>query len=149
LCTGYDTPGDPARGHWIFDQPFSASLRRSLITAARELGVPVREGGCYGHVDGPRFNSRTEVAELARAGVCAISQTGGPETVLAGELELPFALVGFVTDRANGVSSAPEPMHALVARMDASTGIFASLIERAIPRLPGADVAGIVYRIES
>ena len=33
----------------------------------------------------PRPQSRT-----------AVSQTGGPETVLCGELELPFALLGFV-----------------------------------------------------
>ena len=38
----------------------------------------VRDGGCYGHVDGPRFNTRTEIAALRRAGVTAVSQTAGP-----------------------------------------------------------------------
>jgi len=38
--------------------------------------------------------------------VTVVSQTGGPETVLCGELELPFALIGFVTDYANEVMRA-------------------------------------------
>ena len=52
----------------------------------------MRDGGCYGHVDGPRFNTKAEIRGLAPAGVTAVSQTAGPETVLAGEAELPFAL---------------------------------------------------------
>ena len=60
----------------------------------------MRDGGCYGHVDGPRFNTKAEIRGLAAAGVTAVSQTAGPETVLAGEAELPFALVGYATDYA-------------------------------------------------
>ena len=33
----------------------------------------------------------------------AVSQTAGPETVLAGEAEIPYALLGYATDYANGV----------------------------------------------
>jgi len=46
----------------------------------------------------PRFNTPSEIAQLAACGVTAVSQTAGPETVLCGELELPFGLIGFVTD---------------------------------------------------
>lgn len=116
LCTWYDRPGEPGRGHWIFDRPFSEPLRRALIGAAGRTGVPVATEGVYGHVDGPRFNSRPEVAALAAAGVGAVSQTAGPEAVLAGEAELPLALVGFVTDYANGVAAEPEPVQALLDR---------------------------------
>ena len=31
LCTFYPEPGDPRRGHWIFEDPFSAELRRALL----------------------------------------------------------------------------------------------------------------------
>ena len=31
LCTFYPEPGDPRRGHWIFEDPFSADLRRALL----------------------------------------------------------------------------------------------------------------------
>ena len=98
LCTLYDEPGAPERGHWIYEGPFSEDLRAALLEGCRAAGVPAREGGCYGHVDGPRFNTRAEIRSLAAAGVTAVSQTAGPETVLAGEAELPYALLGYAID---------------------------------------------------
>ena len=74
----------------------------------------MRDGGCYGHVDGPRFNTRAEIRGLAAAGVTAVSQTAGPETVLCGEAELPYALLGFLTDYANGVKDEATPVETLV-----------------------------------
>jgi 5'-methylthioadenosine phosphorylase len=59
LCTLHTEPGTPGRGHWIFDLPFSEPLRQALLGGARECVFAVRDGGCYGHVDGPRFNTRT------------------------------------------------------------------------------------------
>src|SRR5436305_6885296 len=79
LCTLHTDPGMAGRGHWIFDSPFAPPLRAALLGAARGAGHPVRDGGCYGHVDGPRFHTRTEIRMLAGAGVSAVSQTAGPE----------------------------------------------------------------------
>ena len=103
LCTFFTEPGARERGHWIYEGPFSASLRGALLAGAADAGVAVRDGGVYGHVDGPRFNTRAEIRSLAAAGVTAVSQTAGPETVLCGEAELPYALLGYLTDYANGV----------------------------------------------
>jgi 5'-methylthioadenosine phosphorylase len=145
LCTWHDTPGAAGRGHWIFCQPFSEPLRAALIEAGQATGTPVRAGGCYGHVDGPRFNSRAEIAALARCGVTAVSQTAGPEVVLAGEAELPMALAGYVTDYANGVGE-PEPVEALLARMRDSTAVLAALVEHALPVLHDLSPSGVVHR---
>lgn len=144
-CTWYDVPGAPRRGHWIAGTPFSESLRRALVRAAPD-DLPLRDGGCYGHVDGPRFNTRTEIAALAAVGVTAISQTAGPEVVLAGEAELPLALVGFVTDYANGVVPEPEPLEALLGRMAASAPIVSRLVQATLPTLSQATPAGTVHR---
>ncbi len=89
LCTFFTEPGARERGHWIYEGPFSSGLRGALLAGASEAGVAVRDGGCYGHVDGPRFNTRAEIRGLAACGVTAVSQTAGPETVLCGEAELP------------------------------------------------------------
>ncbi|WP_236242973.1 MTAP family purine nucleoside phosphorylase [Streptomyces sp. CC228A] len=148
-CTWFTAPGEAGRGHWIFDRPFSEPLRRALLAGAEGLGVPVLAGGVYGHVDGPRFNTRSEIAALAAAGVTAVSQTAGPEVVLAGEAELPLALVGFVTDYANGVAPEPEPVEALLERMAASKGVFAELVGRAVSGLEAVEPAGFVYRFGS
>src|SRR4029450_13909804 len=97
LCTFFTEPGARERGHWIYEGPFSGDLRGALLGAA----FAVRDGACSGHVDGPRFNTRAEIRGLAAAGVTAVSQTAGPETVLAGEAELPVALAGYAPDYSN------------------------------------------------
>src|SRR2546423_11076339 len=88
LCTLHTQPGRPGRGHWIYDRPFSDPLRAALLEAAREAGQPVRDGGGYGHVDGPRFNTRSEIRSLQAIGVTAVSPTAGPETVPCGQAEV-------------------------------------------------------------
>jgi 5'-methylthioadenosine phosphorylase len=134
LCTLHTEPGAPGRGHWIFDRPFSAPLRRALLQGAAAAGCPVRDGGCYGHVDGPRFNTRTEIRALMQAGVTAVSQTAGPEMVLAGEANVPYALLGYATDYANGVKPEdPTPVEELVRLVGASTESFARMLAAAVP----------------
>jgi 5'-methylthioadenosine phosphorylase len=152
LCTFFVSPGDPARGHWILHGgPFSEGVRAGVLAAAAEVGHSARDGGTYGHVDGPRFNTPSEIAQLAACGVVAVSQTGGPETVLCGELELPFALVGFVTDYANEVvPGEPTPVATLIELMGRSTAVFADLLAIAVNRLSGEAPApgGTMYRFE-
>ena len=149
LCTWHDEAGGAGRGHWIFDRPFSEPLRQVLVRAGEELDTALVDGGVYGHVDGPRFNTRAEITALARVGVSALSQTAGPEAVLAGEAGLPYVLVGFVTDYANGVTDEPEALEELLARVARSGDRFASLVAAALPQLSADDLApaGAVHRV--
>ncbi|HWD64301.1 MAG TPA: MTAP family purine nucleoside phosphorylase [Solirubrobacteraceae bacterium] len=137
LCTFFAGEGDPARAHWVLHGgPFSERLRACLEGAAAAAGLGHRGHGTYGHVDGPRFNTPTEIAQLAACGVSAVSQTGGPETVLCGELELPYALIGFVTDYANEVVPGdPTPVATLTELMGRSSGVFAEVLRRSLPNL--------------
>jgi len=145
LCSLFTEPGVPGRGHWIFDGPFSAGVRDALVAAA--FG-DISDGGTYGHVDGPRLNSRPEIAALASAGVSAVSQTCGPETVLAGEAEIPFAVLGFITDYANGVTDEPTPPAVLGRLLGESSGAFSRVLAAAAPALDAPHApAGFVYRL--
>jgi len=152
LCTFFEEPADPLRGHWILQGgPFSEGIRAALLESALQAGHPARDGGAYGHVDGPRFNTATEIAQLARCGVVAVSQTGGPETVLCGELELPYALIGYATDYANEVKPGePTPVATLIELMGRSTAIFGDVLIGALPALARAEpsASGTVYRFE-
>jgi purine nucleoside phosphorylase len=148
VCTLYTEPGMPGRGHWIFDRPFAAELRGVLLAAAREAGHPVVDGGCYGHVDGPRFNTRTEIRMLRQAGVTAVSQTAGPEAVLCGEAELPYALLGYATDYANGVHDLPTPVHTLIELIGRSGGVFSDTLRHAVGRVHAAEPVGTHFRFD-
>lgn len=131
--------------------PFSDGVRRALVEAAAQAGHGARDGGTYGHVDGPRFNTPTEIAQLAACGVTAVSQTAGPEVVLCGELELPFGLLGFVTDYANEViPGATTPVSKFVELMRASPTVFADVLAAAVPRIAASRPApaGTMYRLE-
>jgi purine nucleoside phosphorylase len=138
LCTLHTEPGRPGRGHWIYESPFSQPLREALLAGAREAGLTVRDGGCYGHVDGPRFNTKAEIRMLAQCGVSAVSQTAGPETVLAGEAEIPYALIGYATDYANGVQEVATPVEELVRLIQASPAAFARTLTAALPHVTEA-----------
>jgi purine nucleoside phosphorylase len=148
ICTFFDAPGDPERGHWIYEDPFAPALRSALLEGARACGVPVRDGGCYGHVDGPRFNTKAELRGLMACGVTAVSQTAGPETVLCGELELPYALLGFATDYANGVVEDATPVERLLELIRGSAAVFADVLAAALPRIPTEALTpnGVVHR---
>ena len=149
LCTFYAEAGRPAARALDLRGPVLAGAARRAARRGARGGLPMRDGGCYGHVDGPRFNTKAEIRGLAAAGVTAVSQTAGPETVLAGEAELPFALVGYATDYANGVQAEPTPVERLLELIAASTGRFARLLDRGAAAAFDAAAlapAGVVYR---
>ena len=78
--------------------PTCARLSDLAANAIRAAGGPVHRGGCYVAIEGPQFSSRAE-SELYRSwGAKVIGMTAMPEARLAREAELPYALVGMVTD---------------------------------------------------
>ena len=105
LCTFFAEPGDRLRGHWILHGgPFSEELRRALLDGAaaapgtpRATGARTATSTVLGSTHRPRSPSSPAAASSPSA------RRRDPETVLCGELELPFALIGFVTDYANEV----------------------------------------------
>jgi 5'-methylthioadenosine phosphorylase len=148
-CTIFTEPGDAGRGHFI-GSPFSASLRRKMELSARDLGVEVVVGGVYAHTNGPRFETRAEIKALDAAGVAAVSQTCGPETVLAGELELSYGLVGFPVNYATGVAEL-ESKEELDRLLSLSAKVLPRIALRTVEVLEEKDLTfdhGYVYRFE-
>ena len=148
-CSVFAEPGDPDRGHLIWGEPFAPRLRSGLKVAAEDLGLGAVWGGVYGHTNGPRFETRVEIQALAAAGVAAVSQTCGPEVVLAGELGLPYALVGFPVNHATGVVK-PKPKEELDRLLALSAEVLPRLVLRAAERLGEKDLAfdhGHVHRV--
>jgi 5'-methylthioadenosine phosphorylase len=122
LCTIHTREADPDRGHLIAASLINQQANKHLesLDAVREL--------TYAHVNGPRLNSKAEIRFFSQ---CAdvISQTCGPEAVLAGELEIPYALLGFGVDYANGVSEIPTSIDELNQNMVLSKDVFNEAIQ--------------------
>ena len=78
--------------------PVCPRLSERAAGAARAAGVRAHRGGCYLAIDGPQFSTRAESALYRQWGAEVIGMTAMPEARLAREAELPFALLGMVTD---------------------------------------------------
>jgi 5'-methylthioinosine phosphorylase len=116
-----DVEGAEVR-HIDFSEPYTGSLRRQLLTAARKAGVDVLDGGCYGVTQGPRLETRAEIARMKRDGCDLVGMTGMPEAVLARELGLEYACLGLVANFAAGCGDEAEiSMEEIFAHLAAAT----------------------------
>lgn len=136
-CTFYTEENQIGRGHYLFGSPFfdvSAVLKSEDVIA--EI--------TYAYVNGPRLNSKKEIQFIANY-ADAVSQTAGPEAILAGELEIPYVLLGYGVDYANGVKSEPTPIAVLTENMNRSKEAFAQTI-RVLLSVNTYEFNGFVYR---
>ena len=88
--------------HVDFGEPYTPSLRHAVIAAAARAGVPLVDGGCYGATQGPRLETRAEIARMKRDGCDLVGMTGMPEAGLARELQLEYACLAIVANWAAG-----------------------------------------------
>ncbi len=90
--------GDGLVGHVSLADPVCPRLSGLAAAGATAAGATVHQGGCYIAIEGPQFSTRAE-SRLYRAwGADVIGMTAMPEARLAREAELPYALLGMVTD---------------------------------------------------
>ncbi|SEH14066.1 S-methyl-5'-thioadenosine phosphorylase [Thermoleophilum album] len=129
----------PRTTHVSAADPYCADLSRLLAECARELEIPVVEGGTVVVIQGPRFSTRAESRWFARMGWDVVNMTQYPEVWLARELGICYANVSLVTDYDVGLEDDPEvePVSA-----DAAFEVFArnidrlrALLFRAVPRV--------------
>ncbi len=84
--------------HVSMADPVCARLSALAADAAEAAGAGVTRGGTYLAMEGPQFSSRAESMLYRQWGCDVIGMTAMPEAKLAREAELPYALVGMVTD---------------------------------------------------
>lgn len=88
--------------HVDFTHPYTESLRRRILAAARAANETVIDGGVYAATQGPRLESAAEIDRLERDGADMVGMTGMPEAALARELELEYAAIAVVVNHAAG-----------------------------------------------
>jgi 5'-methylthioadenosine phosphorylase len=126
----------PETTHVSAADPFCPDLRAVLVETARELGVPVRDGGTVVVVQGPRFSTRAESRSFQEAGWHVVNMTAYPECHLARELELCYANVSMVTDHDVGVEGTPPVSHEQVVKVvEENNARLRELLFAVIPKI--------------
>lgn len=113
--------------HIDFGEPYTRALREAVLAAARRARVDLVDGGCYGATQGPRLETRAEIARMRRDGCDLVGMTGMPEAGLAREMGLDYACLGIVANWAAGAGPDPDEVITLQDVLDnvaaASSGL--------------------------
>lgn len=94
-------------GHIDFTEPFSAELRSGLLASAAKAGVDCYDGGVYATTQGPRLETAAEVDRLERDGADYVGMTGMPEAAIAREVDVSYACIAMIVNRAAGRGDVP------------------------------------------
>jgi 5'-methylthioadenosine phosphorylase len=131
-------PLDGKLMHVDMTDPYCSTLNSQLMETAGKTGILIHQGAVYGCYDGPRFETRAEIEMARRLGVQLVGQTNYPEVVLARELAMCYATVGFVSNLAAGMEGAltvKEVMNAVRSLGDTLSTLFSAWL-LAFPAAP-------------
>ena len=122
---------DDERGHRVasFDPAWRAEVLDTWRTAAAE---PLRDGGVYWQVIGPRLESPAEIRMFAQH-ADVVGMTMASECVVAGEVGLAYASVCIVDNLANGVGEAPLTWAEFEAGRATTQRVLARVLDALVP----------------
>lgn len=140
--------GDGVVAHVSMADPVCPRLSALIAAAAESAGARVHRGGTYLAMEGPQFSTRAESHLYRQWGAHVIGMTAMPEAKLAREAELPYALVGMVTDydcwRAH---DAPVDVATVVGQLLANAEIGRNLVTHLLKSLPAGREASPIDRV--
>jgi len=122
--------------HVSMADPTCPRLSGLAADSAEAAGAAVTRGGCYLAMEGPQFSTRAESRLYRQWGCDVIGMTAMPEAKLAREAELPYALVGMVTDYDCWRDGEEADVARIVALLSASAALARRLIVELARRLP-------------
>jgi len=134
---GHTFFGRGIAAHVSFADPTSAPLRQLMANAARELGLPVHNGGTYVNMDGPAFSTRAESEVHRKLGFDVIGMTNLGEIRLAREAEMAAATMAMITDYdCWKIEEEPVTADAVVAHLHANAAAAKKILAHVVPRIP-------------
>ena len=90
--------GEGVVAHVSMARPVCSRFSGLAAEAAELAGANVHRGGTYIAMEGPQFSSLAESKLYRQWGCDVVGMTAMPEAKLAREAELPYAILGMVTD---------------------------------------------------
>ena len=123
--------------HVSLADPVCPRLSAMAADAVEAVGGAVTRGATYLAMEGPQFSTRAESHLFRTWGADLIGMTAMPEARLAREAELPYALVGMVTDYdCWRVSDAAVEVSEIIAQMNANGDLARAAVEAFVKALP-------------
>jgi len=133
--------------HVSLADPVCPRLAGALADAVEGEGGVVHRGGTYVAIEGPQFSTRAESLLYRKWGGDVIGMTAMPEARLAREAELPYALLGMVTDYdAWRTSEAGVEAADVLAVMHANVALAGKVLRRFVASLSEARPASPIDR---
>lgn len=121
--------------HVDFTHPYHEPLRELIMAAASRAGVAIQPQATYAATQGPRLETAAEILRLERDGCDIVGMTGMPEAALARELELEYAAIALVVNRAAGKSAEQITMDLIRENMNKAIKDLMLLFNELIPRI--------------
>ena len=116
--------------HVDFTEPYCAKLRANILSAAKKIAMPIVDFGCYGATQGPRLETRAEIARMRRDGCDLVGMTGMPEAGLARELGMDYACLAIIANWAAGCGDGTEiTLEEVLANVNAATVSLPALLK--------------------
>lgn len=123
--------------HVSMAEPVCERLSAFAAAAVTAAGGRIADGATYLAMEGPQFSTRAESALYRQWGADVIGMTAMPEARLAREAELPYALIGMVTDYDCWREEAAfVEVSDVIEQMAANGAVARALIERFVAALP-------------
>lgn len=122
--------------HVSMADPVCARLSGMAADAVEAAGGRVARGGTYLAMEGPQFSSRAESRLYRQWGADVIGMTAMPEARLAREAELPYALLGMVTDYDCWREGEVVDVATIIAQMQANAAIARETVSALVRALP-------------
>jgi len=125
--------------HVSMAHPVCERLSGFAAAAVEAAGGKVATGATYLAMEGPQFSTRAESLLYRDWGADVIGMTAMPEAKLAREAELPYALIGMVTDYdCWRESEAPVEVAEVIAQMHENGAVARRTVEAFVKALPDA-----------
>jgi 5'-methylthioadenosine phosphorylase len=122
--------------HVSMADPVCPRLSEMAAKAVARARGKVAVGATYLAIEGPQFSTRAESRMYRQWGADVIGMTAMPEAKLAREAELPYALVGMVTDYDCWREGETVDVAEVVAQLQANAALARAMVANFITALP-------------
>ena len=122
--------------HVSMADPVCPRLSDHAAKAVSACKGKVATGATYLAMEGPQFSTRAESRMYRQWGADIIGMTGMPEAKLAREAELPYALIGMVTDYDCWRDGDEVDVAQVVAQMQENSQLARETVLKFIEKLP-------------